>query len=120
MEIYLSGTWGTVGHDNTDIFDAQVVCRQLGYDTRCKFACIAHLCHPSAPLLLKDGAFDISHYWAYDNFGLGSGSIHLNHLQCTGREQRLINCRHDNNTDHHSEDWGVTCNNGKLTNYNYA
>ena len=55
MEIHLSGTWGTVGHDFAGSYDAQVVCRQLGYDTRCmyKFVGIAHLCHPSAPFFLK-------------------------------------------------------------------
>ena len=37
MEIYLFGEWGTITHDSTNNIDAQVVCRQLGYDTRCKY-----------------------------------------------------------------------------------
>ena len=36
MEIFLRGSWGTVGHDAANVVDAQVVCRQLGYDVHCK------------------------------------------------------------------------------------
>ena len=37
MEIFFSGTWGTVFDDRTDINDAKVVCRQLGYNTHRKY-----------------------------------------------------------------------------------
>ena len=37
VEIFLSGEWGTISYGATDAVDAYVVCRQLGYDTRCEF-----------------------------------------------------------------------------------
>ena len=36
MEIYLNGEWGTISDDGAGKEDAHVVCRQLGYDTRCE------------------------------------------------------------------------------------
>ena len=36
MEIYLNGEWGTISHYYSGSYDAHVVCRQLGYDTRCE------------------------------------------------------------------------------------
>ena len=38
MEIYLNGEWGTISDESSDSYDARVVCRQLGYDIRCKLA----------------------------------------------------------------------------------
>ena len=36
VEIYLYGEWGTVSYYHAHKRDAHVVCRQLGYDTRCE------------------------------------------------------------------------------------
>ena len=35
VEIYLNREWGTISSDGADNLNAHVVCRQLGYDTRC-------------------------------------------------------------------------------------
>ena len=44
-------------------------------------------------------------------FGQGTGSIWIDDAQCTGSENRLIDCPHDTSTVDcgHSEDAGVRC-----------
>ena len=64
---------------------------------------------------MKDVFADISYGSAY--FGLGTGSIHVNHLQCNSREHRLLDCGYDNVTESHHEDWGVSCKNGNKLSY---
>ena len=36
VEIYLNGEWGTITDYGAQTLNAHVVCRQLGYDTRCE------------------------------------------------------------------------------------
>lgn len=65
---------------------------------------------------ILDGYGDISRCCA--SFGLGTGPIHLNYIHCSGREQRLIDCRHENSTNgNHQEDWSVSCKNGELLSF---
>eukprot|EP00057_Strongylocentrotus_purpuratus_P033504 XP_791643.3 PREDICTED: deleted in malignant brain tumors 1 protein [Strongylocentrotus purpuratus] len=88
VEYYHDDQWGTVCDDFWDVEDAWVVCLQLGYKP-----------------------FDGDRYReAY--FGQGSGPIHLDGVQCSGREVRLESCRSQILGSHdctHSEDAGVRC-----------
>ncbi|KAJ8034719.1 Neurotrypsin [Holothuria leucospilota] len=87
VEIFLNNEWGTIGDDNWDNDDADVVCRQLGYTL--------------GGTAYKD---------AY--FGRGTGPIWLDNIGCTGNEGNLLSCSHQTNASEasHSGDVGVACN----------
>ncbi|NWI91563.1 DMBT1 protein, partial [Pitta sordida] len=87
VELYNGSTWGTVCDDEWDLQDAQVVCRQLGCG------------EPVA-------ALEMAH------FGVGSGHIFLDNVQCRGDEPSLEMCRHNGWGMHncgHVEDASVIC-----------
>ena len=87
VEIWYFDQWHTVCDDSWSIADANVTCRQLGYQE-------AAQAHPRA------------------YFGRGSGEILLDNLNCTGTERSLLQCGHNGLPVHncrHSEDAGVTC-----------
>lgn len=69
VEVQFSGTWGTICGYYWNLKEADVVCRQLGYD----------------------GALS-----ALGNaiFGQGTGPIWLSGVQCEGNETSVSQCRH--------------------------
>uniref|UniRef100_A0A3B3VVE4 SRCR domain-containing protein n=1 Tax=Poecilia latipinna TaxID=48699 RepID=A0A3B3VVE4_9TELE len=84
VEIYNSGSWGTVCNDNWDINDARVVCRQLACGTAVSLR----------------------------QFAVGTGQIWLDEVACTGNENYLTECSHSGFGVHncaHSQDAGVIC-----------
>ncbi|XP_031434622.2 uncharacterized protein LOC116223158 [Clupea harengus] len=87
VEIYHNGEWGTVCDDSWDIYDTEVVCRQLG--------CGKALHAPRE---------------AY--FGQGSGTTWLDEVLCSGTESSITQCSHNgfgNENCNPSEDAGVVC-----------
>ena len=85
VEVYHSGSWGTVCHEFWDLQDAMIVCRQLGYG-----AAVGAL--------------------GFAAFGEGSGPIWYSNVQCSGRETNLAQCGGlgEHSCDH-ALDAGVIC-----------
>ncbi|PVD22189.1 hypothetical protein C0Q70_17994 [Pomacea canaliculata] len=88
VEIFYNGQWGSICDDDWSGADAAVVCRMLGYS-------------PTGAGGVVGGTFPAS-----------SGRIWLDDVNCTGKENSLVQCDksewdiHDCN---HKEDAGVLC-----------
>ncbi|XP_064570984.1 uncharacterized protein LOC135448698 [Zonotrichia leucophrys gambelii] len=89
VEVKLQGHWGTVGDDNWDLEDAEVVCQQLGCGS-------------------ASGAFS-----ARDRFGVGDGLVSLALVDCRGDEATLWDCEIRGwgpyNSSIHGLDTAVVC-----------
>ncbi|XP_026205281.1 T-cell differentiation antigen CD6-like isoform X2 [Anabas testudineus] len=87
VELLRDGKWGTVCDDQWDLRDADVVCAQLG-------------CGYALNVTGQGGSFPP-----------GRGPIHLDDLNCTGKEENLWDCpaAQDEPDCGHKEDAGVVC-----------
>ena len=94
VEVRYKGVWGTICDHSWDLKDADVVCRQLGYE----------------------GALAAPHNSA---FGQGTGQIWLANVDCGGSETSISQCNHrgwEIHSCYHSSDAGVICRSrGKAT-----
>lgn len=87
VEIFYNGVWGTVCHDYWELPEANVVCRQLGFERALR--------------ALRSAAY-----------GQGTGVIWLDDVDCIGNETALSQCKHKGwrVTDCvHSKDASVIC-----------
>ncbi|NWJ11316.1 C163A protein, partial [Crypturellus undulatus] len=91
VEVYMQGAWRRVCKDNWDLWDAAVVCRQLGCG---RALAVPHSAH----------------------YGQGSGSVWLGTggcpYFCSSTETALHECQHLGSGQHHCDhdtDVGVTC-----------
>ena len=87
VEVRYKGVWGTICDYSWDLQDADVVCRQLGYE----------------------GALAATHNSA---FGRGTRHIWLADVDCGGKETSISQCSHrgwEIHSCYHSSDAGVIC-----------
>ena len=81
-------TWGTICHFGWDLQDAEVVCRQLGFD----------------------GALEAVRF---AGFGEGTGLVWLSYVGCEGSETSISECSHrgwgEVSSCGHNRDAGVYC-----------
>ncbi|XP_078382502.1 uncharacterized protein LOC144665191 isoform X2 [Oculina patagonica] len=94
VEIFYAGQWGSICDDAWDINDANVVCRQLGFEKA-------------------------SQAYGGATHGQGSGPIWMDDLACSGSESHIYDCRHRGWGKHdctHSRDASVKCTSIRLAN----
>ncbi|XP_052635495.1 scavenger receptor cysteine-rich type 1 protein M130-like [Harpia harpyja] len=87
VEVWHRGSWGTVCDDSWDMRDAEVACRQLG-------------CGPAVSALHEAA------------FGMGTGPIWLEQVECRGTEPSLQDCwarPGDGGACRHKEDAAMNC-----------
>ncbi len=115
VEICHSGVWGTVCSNSWGVIEARVVCRQLQNISAGKTDCLTSVSYVCSNTLMFNAEFNAT---ARVNgyFGPGEGPIFLDQVQCTGHEDRLLDCPNlglEVYSCNHLSDAGVTCIPGK-------
>ena len=118
IEICINGVWGTICDDLWDNREAQVACRDLGYQAEGTLS--NQYPYSNIPLFLTGTLTRLLITVIYFHagavavrgafFGTGGGDIQLTNFGCQGNEEKLINCSSTTPQNcFHFEDAGVIC-----------
>lgn len=94
VEVFLSDEWGAVNSSWT-VDNAEVVCRQLGFEVPSKMCTYSMVPWLSYVVSLFFEGIAISTYSYYSLRNRVIPSVHISDVQCLGNESRLIDCPHN-------------------------
>lgn len=112
VEVFYEGQWGTVCGDLWGELETQVVCKQLNFfhAGQCMYMYIpVAMLHLTGYGFINAAVLSVKKASRFFN-GVGTGPIHMDHVDCTGVELQLIACNFSiNHTCTHTRDIGVVC-----------
>ena len=114
VEIFLSGSWGTISDSSWTKNDANVICRQLQHSSMIgKTWPLFHTLQRTREI--RAYFYTVGAIICCDKYEMGSGNVHLGDVSCVGSESHITQCNYTIVSSleiSHQQDVGVQCQQG--------
>ena len=115
LDICINSVWGTICGIRFGTKDANVACRQLGYEGQ--GMCMNNIAITTKTIIVTVlicwSSYAGSYAFSRAEFGEGTGMIYLERIECAGDEDTLLDCPMNVelgfSTCYHSRDAGIRC-----------